>query len=271
MMAAIFVNHGGGPLPLLNDGSHKSLIRHLNTVSSAFPRPKAILVASAHWEESIPTFVAAADPGLLYDYYGFPQESYEISYPARNPTDLVRLARKLLASVNIKSNVDYTRKYDHGVFVPLKLMYPKADIPVMQVSLPSSRDPAYVYSLGKALAPLRKEGVLILGSGLSYHNLPSFFSSSKEKTDRSIAFDKDLQEAMLYPNRRELLLNWDRFSFARFCHPNEDHLMPLIFVAGAADGERCKLVYEDTLMGAKISGFQFGPGHDDNHPGREDL
>ena len=264
MLPTLFINHGGGPLPLLGDSSHATLIRHLKSITSTFPKPKAVLVASAHWEESVPTFIGSPQPSLLYDYYGFPPESYAIEYPAKNPVDLVETAKRLLISRGLTSRVDLKRNYDHGVFVPLKLMYPDADIPVMQVSLLSSRNSEQVYSLGKALAPLRKEGVLILGSGLSYHNLPSFFTASKEKTERSLAFDTQLKEALLSPNRKALLRDWDKFAFARYCHPSEDHLMPLIFVAGAGEGEECHIVYEDTLMGAKISGFRFGPSYDEN-------
>ena len=227
IMSAIFLNHGGGPLPLLGDPAHAKLIKYLSKAASSCPRPKAILIASAHWEEPVTTFIGSEDPGLLYDYNGFTPESYEIKYPARNSLAVVKSATALLERAGIQSRVDSKRKYDHGVFVPLKLMFPEANIPVVQMSLPASRDPAFVYRLGEVLAPLRKEGVLILGSGLSFHNLSGFFSSDSVKRPKSTAFDSAVKEAMLSGSRKEQLINWRSFP------------------------------HEDTLMGAKISGFAF--------------
>ena len=258
LMPAIFVNHGGGPLPLLRDPAHVNLTSYLSKSVKKFPRPKAILVASAHWETDVTTFVGAEAPGLLYDYYGFPPESYEIDYPARNSIPVLESARKLLDSAGIKSRVDPKRQYDHGVFVPLKLMYPDADIPVVQVSLPRNRDPSLVYNIGKALAPLRNDGVMLLGSGLSFHNLESFFNSDSSKLSRSKQFDDALKDAMnSVTERHQKLIEWSKFPQARYCHPAEDHLMPLLFIAGAAEGEACEIPYEDNLMGVKITGFQF--------------
>jgi aromatic ring-opening dioxygenase catalytic subunit (LigB family) len=138
-------------------------------------------------------------------------------------------------------------------------MYPEADVPVVQISLPIRRDPDIVYQMGQALKSLRSEQIIILGSGLSFHNLSSFFSSDSSKSSRSKEFDLALKEACLSPDsRRTKLVNWASFPHARYCHPSEDHLMPLIFNAGAGDGEPCTIIYEDELMGAKISGFQFG-------------
>lgn len=256
---AVFLNHGGGPLPLLDDAAHRNLVKHLRSLPQRFPKPEVILLASAHWETPDITFVGGEDPGLLYDYYGFPPESYEVKYPCKNSLSLVEKARKLLSTAGLKSSVDPKRRYDHGVFVPLKLMYPEANIPVVQLSLPVSRDPALVYRIGQALSPLRSEGVLFIGSGLSFHNLPSFFSSDRSKLSRSREFDDALKSAMTSEDsRKQKLVGWSNFPQARFCHPQEDHLMPLLFVAGAGDGETCTIIYEDELMGAKISGFQLG-------------
>ena len=257
VMNALFLNHGGGPLPLLGDKNHINLVKYLSSAASQISRPKAILIASAHWEEPVTTFVGSESPGLLYDYYGFPPESYEIKYSVRNSLDVIKSAMKLLEKAGMPSRVDPKRKYDHGVFVPLKLMYPNADVPIVQISLPSSRDPELVFRLGEILAPLRGEGVLIIGSGLSYHNLPSFFTSDSAKPGKSIEFDTALKSAMLSGARRQKLLDWRALPYADFCHPAEDHLMPLVFVAGAGAGDPCRVVYEDTLMGAKISGFSF--------------
>jgi len=263
-MPAIFVNHGGGPLPLLGDPSHANLVKYLMASTKAIPTPRAILVASAHWETPVTTFVGPDDPGLLYDYYGFPPESYQIEYPARNSPEVLKKARELLDKAGIPSKVE-KRAYDHGVFVPLKLMYPLANIPVVQISLPSSRSPSFVLELGKALRPLREDGVLLIGSGLSFHNLPAFFSDDPAKTSRSTAFDRALKEVMKSQDRNAKLKFWESLPHARYCHPNEDHLMPLLSIAGATDPqEPCNIVYEDTLMGAKVSGFSFhGPSPKD--------
>ena len=256
-MPAIFVNHGGGPLPLLGDPGHVKLAKYLSSSAKSFPNPIAILIASAHWETPVTSFVGSNDPGLLYDYYGFPRESYEISYPIRNSLEILKKAQQMLEQAGIPSKVD-SRPYDHGVFVPLKLMYPSASVPVIQISLPSSRNPAFVIQLGQALRPLREQGVLLIGSGMSFHNLPAFFSDEDGKASRSQAFDRALQDAMKSQDRLSKLKFWESFPHARYCHPNEDHLMPLLFVAGAAyPDEACNVVYEDTLMGAKITGFAF--------------
>ncbi|TEB17645.1 oxidoreductase [Perkinsus sp. BL_2016] len=258
-LPSIFLNHGGGPLPLLGDSLHMNLVKHLTGISGTITKPRVILLASAHWETKEPTFVSSSEPGLLYDYYGFSAESYRIQYPAKNSLQVVERARSLLEAGGLKTHVAPKRGYDHGVFVPLKLMYPDAGIPVVQVSLPISRDPILVYRMGQLLSPLRGEGVLILGSGLSYHNLQSFFSVDSSKSSRSKQFDTALKSACLSKeNRQGSLCEWENFPHARYCHPTEEHLMPLLFVAGAADREPCRVIYEDELMGAKISGFQFG-------------
>jgi aromatic ring-opening dioxygenase catalytic subunit (LigB family) len=195
---------------------------------------------------------------LLYDYYGFPPASYDIKYPARNNTELVNKARELLKGQGFSSKIDMKRAFDHGVFVPLKLMFPNADIPVVQISLPRSRDPQVAYQMGLALKPLRDEGVLIIGSGLSFHNLEAFFSSDRSKLSRSQRFDTGLQEIMGDSiDRQRRLVAWEQLPEARYCHPAEDHLIPLIFTAGVGDGDACRVDFEDTLMGAKITGFRF--------------
>ena len=257
MMPSIFLNHGGGPLPLLGDQNHRALVKYLSKVANDFPKPQAILIASAHWETSVTSFVGSETPPLLYDYYGFPKESYSISYPARNALHEVEDARRLLERAGISSKIE-NRGYDHGVFVPLKLVYPEADIPVVEMSLPSTRDPSLVMKLGEALRPLREKGILLIGSGLSFHNLQAFFSEDVSKKSRSTAFDQALKEGMTSADRIPMLKSWESLPHARYCHPNEDHLMPLLFVAGSAFSEEpCRIVYEDVLMGAKISGFAF--------------
>lgn len=165
-----------------------------------FPRPLTILVVSAHRETSHLAFVGSDNPGLIYDYSGFPPQSYQISYPARNGLSLVKIAQKLLVGAGIPSSIE-NRGYDHGVFVPLKLMYPEADIPVVQLSLPVSRNPSMVMELGRVLRPLRDQDVLLVGSGMSFHNIPAFFSDESSKLGRSKAFDSALNNATLSTDR----------------------------------------------------------------------
>jgi aromatic ring-opening dioxygenase catalytic subunit (LigB family) len=136
--------------------------------------PKALLVISAHWEEASPTVMTAARPALLYDYYGFPPESYQLTWPAPGSPELAARVRTLLAAAGFESREDGTRGFDHGTFIPLKLSYPKAEIPTLQLSLKAGLDPEQHLALGRALAPLRDEGVFILGSGMSFHNLRAF-------------------------------------------------------------------------------------------------
>ncbi|MFC7158646.1 DODA-type extradiol aromatic ring-opening family dioxygenase [Pseudidiomarina halophila] len=171
----LFVSHGGGPLPLLGDTQHQELVEQLQGIVPRVQKPQAILVISAHWEAATPTVTTAKHPGLLYDYFGFPPESYKIQYPAQGHPEFAHHVLETLAEHNIPAASDDQRRLDHGVFVPLKLMYPEADIPVVQVSLKHNLDPQQHIELGKALAAITHENLLILGSGFSFHNMRAFF------------------------------------------------------------------------------------------------
>ena len=131
----LFLSHGGGPLPLLGDPGHAEIGTTLQKISAAIEKPSAIIVISAHWEEEQPTITQAAQPALLYDYYGFPEESYEITYPAPGNPELASKVYSVLQVHDLKPKLDAIRNFDHGLFVPLKIMYPQADIPCIQVSL----------------------------------------------------------------------------------------------------------------------------------------
>ncbi len=228
----VFLSHGGGPMPLLGDPDHQQMVDQLRALSDRLPRPSAILVVSAHWEEAVPAVTAGQQPELVYDYYGFPQESYEIRYPAPGEPALAQAIGEALRSAGIESKLDERRGFDHGVFVPLKLMYPDADIPVVQLSLAASLDPEEHLRIGEALRSLDTEGLLVIGSGFSFHNMRAFFSRDSEADRRNDLFQdwleetlhgRDLDEGM----RRERLLNWAEAPEARFCHPREEHLLPL--------------------------------------------
>jgi aromatic ring-opening dioxygenase catalytic subunit (LigB family) len=259
----LFLPHGGGPLPILGDPSHAALTRFMQEIPARLGRPRAILVISAHWEEPQASLTAAVQPELIYDYYGFPPESYQIRYPAPGAPALAARVGDLLQGQNISSHADPSRGFDHGLFVPLKLMYPSADIPCIQLSLLSSLDPADHIRLGEALAPLCDEGVLIIGSGLSFHNLRAFFSEPTDKSVAdSLAFDEWLRHTLTSVEldmaaRAEQLTRWQQAPAARFCHPREEHLLPLhvCFGVAKARGMSAQVVFNDRLMGMWTSGF----------------
>ena len=168
----LFVSHGGGPMPLLGDPSHASMVKFLRGHKY---RPSAVLVISAHWQTTVPTLTSGAHPQLIFDYGGFPPESYRYTYAASGDGALAKRAAALLQAAGIAARLDESRGWDHGVFVPMMLMWPKADVPIVCLSLLTNADPAQHFELGRALRPLRDEGVLILGSGSSYHNMGGFF------------------------------------------------------------------------------------------------
>lgn len=237
---AIFISHGGGPLPLLGDNEHEQMVDCLRDIAGSFERPAAILVISAHWEAEQPTVTASAAPELLYDYYGFPPESYQIRYPSPGDPALARDIGHCLEQAGLDVSMEGQRGLDHGVFVPLAIMYPEADIPCVQLSLLNSLDPAQHLQLGKALRALNRERVLIVGSGFSFHNMKAFFRHDDPAAEQhNLAFeqwlgevcgDKSLSEA----EREQALLAWGEAPGARFCHPREEHLLPLHVCYGVA-------------------------------------
>ena len=157
--------------------------------------PKALLVISGHWEEDVPTVLASPKPPLYYDYYGFPKHTYELAWPAPGSPELAARVRALLEAAGIASKSDDKRGFDHGVFVPLKVAFPDAAIPTVQLSLEHGLDPKEHLAIGRALAPLRDEGVLIVGSGMSYHNMRGFMSSSgRGASERFDAWLEDVVE-----------------------------------------------------------------------------
>lgn len=253
----LFIPHGGGPLPLLGDAAHKPLSEFLRQIPKKLAGINAILVISAHWEEACPTLMTAEEPGMLYDYYGFPAESYELQYPAKGSPELARQVKLCLGANGIEVETNGERGFDHGVFVPLMLMYPEARLPVLQLSLNSHLDPAFHYGLGEALSTLRDQGVLILGSGLSFHNLrpdPSRVEKASQTFDDWL-YDVSTSTRYTPEERRTLLIAWSKAPEARFCHPREEHLLPLHVCAGAAGGAPAKRVFKGDLWRWAISGY----------------
>ncbi|EFJ44582.1 hypothetical protein VOLCADRAFT_95202 [Volvox carteri f. nagariensis] len=262
-------------MPILGEPSHKSLISYLKGVSKSVPKPTAILSVTAHWEADRIMVSTAPQPTMLYDYYGFPPESYELKYPAPGSPALAQRVLGLLAGAGIPAAGDASRGFDHGTFVPLMLAFPDATTPVVQMSLHRSLDPRLHLSVGAALAPLRDEGVLIVGSGMSFHNMEVFRRNgfgagpSTKKYKPSEDFDSWLQQAVTgspspsssSPSgawRSEQLAQWAAAPGARECHPREEHLIPLMVAAGAAEGDPGRNAYSDWFVGTKVSGFVFG-------------
>lgn len=262
-MPVAFVPHGGGPWPFVDFGVPKSEVEDLSTylrsLRSLPPSPpKAILVVSAHWEERAPTVMTSERPPMLYDYYGFPPESYQITWPARGDLELASRVQDLLRRAGFDAAGDPRRGFDHGAFIPFKVMFPDADMPAIQVSLVSSLDPAEHLAMGRALAPLRDESVFIVGSGMTYHNMRGFQGAHGRGVAE--AFDAWLREAVASdPRARDAkLLEWTRAPAARLSHPREEHLLPLMVIAGAAGADAGTCAWNGTFMGLRVSAFHFG-------------
>jgi aromatic ring-opening dioxygenase catalytic subunit (LigB family) len=223
--------------------------------------PKAMVVISGHWEEPAFTAGSAASPKLIFDYSGFPEDTYRLTWPAPGQPALAARIAVLLDKAGLPSALDSTRGYDHGVFVPLKVAFPQAQVPVVTLSLAVSAngsfDPAQHLAVGRALAPLRDEGILIVASGMSFHNLRAYLRP--ETPERSRAFDDWLTQAVesSRPQRDELLANWRSAPFAAFAHPREEHLLPLMVAAGAGGEAPGIRIFGGEPMGAAISAYRF--------------
>lgn len=258
-MPVLYLSHGGGPLPLLGEPGHARLVRFLEQLPAQLPRPRATVVISAHWEAPVPTLTSSAQPHLLYDYYGFPEASYRIIYPAPGAPELAQHIQTLLAQRDLPAQLDAERGLDHGVFVPLKLIYPQADIPCLQLSLVSSLDPLIHLRLGQALAPLRRAGVLVLASGFSFHNMQALMSQTPGPDMRNAAFQDWLiatctDPVLPEPVRAERLRQWTQAPHARYCHPREEHLLPLHVAYGAA-GSAASVIFDDFVVGKRTVAF----------------
>ncbi len=233
----------------------------LKGLASTLPRqPKAIVMVSAHWLEPQMTVSSAVQPALVYDYYGFPPHTYQIQYPAPGAPALAAQIVETLTDAGIASGADAKRGFDHGMFIPLKLIFPDADIPVVQLSLLSSLDPARHIETGRALQALRDQDVLIIGSGMSFHNMRGY--GDARYAPISDVFDAWLTHAVEAPpqERDQLLAHWDKAPEARSCHPPgaEEHLLPLMTVAGAAGNDVGRRVFSDRVMETTISAYTFG-------------
>lgn len=260
-MPVYFISHGGGPWPWV-DGMREQFAlteRELRALPALLPRkPSAILVITGHWEERELTVSSAERPGMEYDYSGFPAHTYAIKYPAPGSPALARRVDALLSQAGFPVHHDARRGFDHGTFVPVGLMYPDAEVPVVMLSLKKSYDPAEHIRIGAALAPLRDEGVLIIGSGLTYHNMRGF--GRDESTAVADSFEHFLQDAIAQApaQRNAMLTQWESAPHARAAHPREDHLLPLMVVAGAAGDDRGRTVFREQAMKVPMASYAFG-------------
>lgn len=264
MLPTYFISHGGGPWPYMKDempGVYDKLEASLQAMAGELDGPpKAILAISGHWEEPHFTVMSAAHPPMVYDYSGFPPHTYAVKYPAPGSPELARETQNLLEKEGFPTNLDERRGFDHGVFAPLVVAYPDANVPIVQLSIRADYDPQAHIAAGRALTPLRTEGVVIVGSGLSYHNMRGF--GARGAAD-SRTFDEWLTKAVCGESgteRTNRLLHWAEAPAARAAHPREDHLIPLMVAVGAAEqdcGER--IYHEDAFMGGtSVSSYRFG-------------
>jgi aromatic ring-opening dioxygenase catalytic subunit (LigB family) len=222
-------------------------------------KPKAVLVITGHWEAAEFSVSTSAHPPMDYDYSGFPAHTYQLQYPAPGSPALAGRVTELLAGGGITCRQDPARGFDHGTFVPLGLMYPNADVPIVLLSMKSGYNAAEHIRVGQMLAPLREEGVLIVGSGLTYHNMRGF--GNPASTPVATAFENYLNVAVTQPNaavRDQMLVDWERAPSARQAHPREDHLIPLMVVAGAAEADRGERIFVDHVLAVAMASYQFG-------------
>ncbi len=263
-LPTFYISHGGGPWPWMTgpaEAAHTRLgesLRRLPQLVGA--RPRAVLMISAHWEAPEFAFMTNPRPPMLYDYNNFPEHTYRVVYPAPGAPELAEDAAALLRAAGIAVGLDPSRGFDHGTFVPMFVAYPEADVPILQLSLKLGLDPGAHLAAGRALAPLRDQGVLVLGSGASYHNVRALGAAGRAP---SAAFDAWLDETLVHGDRGRrsaALRAWEAAPAARLAHPREEHLLPLMVAVGAAEDEPAtRIHHEDDFFGsASVSSFRFG-------------
>jgi len=255
----VYFSHGGGPLPILGDVSHQAMVDFMRVLPSQLRKPAAILVISAHWEASVFTVMDGETPPMFYDYYGFPDEAYAITYPAPGNPGFAHRIIDIVNGHDIPGRADSQRGFDHGLFIPLKLMYPQADIPALQISLLRGLDPIAHLALGNALSELRNENILVIGSGFSFHNLRAFAWQGDPEADPSNdAFQDWLIEVVtqlpFQKEREQQMIDWEKAPSARYCHPREEHLLPLHVCLGMAQ-QPGKLIFDNYILGKRAVAF----------------
>jgi len=256
---AFYIPHGGGPCFFMDDpqGTWTAMAEFLRGIPASLPEaPSAIVVVSGHWETPGFALTGGERPPLVFDYYGFPPHTYQLRYDAPGSPDLAAGIAQRLRDAGFPAALDHGRGYDHGVFVPLKVAFPDATIPVIELSLDRSLDAALHLAMGEALAWLRAQNVLVIGAGMSVHNLRAL--GDPRITGPAMEFDAWLNEAACAPAapRVAALSRWHEAPNARLCHPRHEHLLPLMVAAGSSDkpGRR---VYHQMVLGTPIAGFRF--------------
>ena len=268
-MPTYFLSHGGGPWPWLKAerlGMYDRLEASLHDVRRELgDAPRAILMISGHWEANRFLLSSAAEPPMEFDYHGFPEHTYRIRYAAPGAPALAEQVRVLLDQGGVATGLDPERGYDHGTFSLMHTMYPEAELPLVQLSLRADFDPAAHLRVGELIAPLRDEGVVIVGSGFSFHDTRGMRSGSGAQA--SAVFDRWLGDTLVGSDaveRRHRLLHWSAAPAARAAHPREDHLIPLMVAAGAAgDDAGSRIYHQPDFMGAiTASSYRFGAAVD---------
>jgi aromatic ring-opening dioxygenase catalytic subunit (LigB family) len=258
-MPAVYLPHGGGPAFFM-DGPMGEMFQPMAEFLASFdtllPRtPTAILVVTAHWEAPVVTLTGGTSPELIFDYYGFPRETYELTYPATGSPSLAQDAAKLLAKAGVPVEIDSAYGWDHGVFIPLKVMYPEAQIPVVAMSLRAGLDPNAHVAVGNALRPLREQDVLIVGSGMSYHNLQRMANGARD----SDVFDGWLDDVLVgdASKRAKHLAKWSEAPGGRASHPREEHLLPLMVASGAGSDQPGLKLWPGRVGDTRVAAWAF--------------
>jgi 4,5-DOPA dioxygenase extradiol len=264
-LPTLFIPHGGGPCFFMDpdggpsDPMWQPMEQYLAGLVDSLPeRPRAILLVSGHWEEAEITVHTGVQPELLFDYYGFPEHTYHLRWDAPGAPEIARRAASLLRDAGFATREENARGWDHGVFIPMKVAVPGADMPLAQMSLRADLDPADHIAIGRALAPLRDEGVLIVGSGMSFHNLRVRGSAAIAP---STEWDIALTDAVTDPDpvrRAQRVAAWRELPHAQFAHPREEHLLPLMVALGAGGDAAATRDHASNVLGWAVSGYRFG-------------
>lgn len=256
----VYFSHGGGPMPILGDPGHRAMNEFMSALPARLRKPNVILVVSAHWEERAPTLMSAGHPKMFFDYYGFPDDAYTIRYPAPGNPQLAEKLVGVLKDAGFNARLEPERGFDHGLFIPLKMMYPAADIPSLQLSILHSLNPEEHIALGQALRGLLPENILVIGSGFSFHNLNAFFGPNGDGSPDPA--NEEFQDWLIETTTTDLpelertqrLIHWSEAPHARYCHPREDHLLPLHVCYGLAGGPG-ELIFNDRILGKRSIGL----------------
>jgi 4,5-DOPA dioxygenase extradiol len=252
-LGPIFISHGSPMLALNKTPAHEFLA----SLGAQLPRPKSILCVSAHWETPKPMASTAARPETIHDFSGFPEPLYRLRYPAPGAPELAQRAIGLLREAGIDAAADQERGLDHGAWVPLMLMYPQADIPVVQLSVQSGKGAGHHIALGRKLAPLRGEDVLVLGSGGFVHNLGKIAPPGSPEPDWSKEFSGWMHERLTAQDDAALGDYRARAPHAALAHPSEEHLMPLLVAYGA--GAKPERLHSSATFGSlRMDAYSFG-------------